>query len=94
MLKSKRLFVNIAIFGSFLLLPFMPWYIPFLGAVYASWKITYYEIILFGFIIDLSFESSHFFTIFSHPFPFPFTILAVAIFIILILLKKRLRFYA
>jgi hypothetical protein len=59
MFKSKRTFVNIAIFGSFLILPFLPWYVPFACAIVASWYFSYYEFIFLGFLMDIFFASSH-----------------------------------
>ncbi len=59
MFKSKRTFVNIAIFGAFLFIPFLPWYVPFAGAIIASWYFSYYEFLLLGFLMDVFFASSH-----------------------------------
>lgn len=94
MFKSKRFYINILIFGSMVFLPFVPWYLPFIGAMIACWYMNYYEIILLGFLIDATFMSAHFFTIFSKPFYFPFTFLSFAILIALKALKNRLRLYS
>jgi hypothetical protein len=63
MFKSKRTLVNIAIFGSFILIPFLPWYIPFVGAIIASWYFSYYEFLILGFLIDVFFASSYMSTV-------------------------------
>lgn len=92
MSKSKRTLVNIGIFGTLLLLPFVPWYFIFVASIIASWHYTYYEFLLVGFIIDLSYDSNVFFTVFNHPFPLPWTLFAAAILAVLHLVKKRVRF--
>lgn len=65
-------------------MPFMPWYVPFLSAVIAAWYFDYYEIMLLGFLMDLSYASHD----------MVFTFLSAAALIVLQLVKKRVRFYA
>lgn len=92
MLKSKRLYGNIIVFGIFFLLAEAPWYLPFiLGAIFL-WLIgNYYEYILLGFIMDISYGSGHLFSIFYHKFPLPFTVSAAAMFLAFQIIKKRIR---
>lgn len=59
MFKSKRTLVNIGIFGSFIMIPFLPWYVPFVCAIIASWYFSYYEFLILGFLMDVFFASSH-----------------------------------
>lgn len=94
MSRSKRLSANIALFGSVLFLPFMPWYVPFVAGAIIAWYAPYYELILLGFILDLTYASGYFFYPFGTSFPLPFTCLAGLILIILHVIKKRVRFYA
>lgn len=110
MFKSKRTITNIGIFGSFILLPFLPWYILFVAGIVASWYFTYYEFIVLGFLMDMFFASSHMslgdteLTLqTSLPYmssaptfigTFFFTGITACIVFVLQLLKKRVRFYS
>lgn len=109
MFKSKRALVNIVLFGSFLTLPFLPWYAVFIVGTISAWYFTYYEFILLGFLMDISFSSSHMSMVTkeividsSIPFvsaapsfigTFFFTLIAAAIVLVLQIIKKRVRFY-
>ncbi len=109
MFKSRRTLANILIFGSFILFPFLPWYIPFAGGIIAAWYFSYYEFILLGFLMDIFFTSSHmsivgreFVIESSIPFvaatpsflgTFFFTLIAAVIVFVLQMIKKRVRFY-
>lgn len=91
MLKSKRLYANVLVFGIFFFLTSIPWYVPFvIGLIYLAY-IPYYELILLGFLIDLTYSSSHFFSINSHKVSLPFTILTGILVLIFQILKKRIR---
>lgn len=110
MFKSKRLLVNIFIFGVFLFVPFSPWYIAYSVAIVACWYFSYYEIILLGFLMDLMFSSAHMSLVskqvlFETYVPFMssapsyvgalfFTFISAGIFIVLQMIKKRVRFYS
>ncbi len=110
MFKSKRALVNIVIFGSFLFIPFLPWYVPFACGVIYAWYVAYYELILLGFLMDVFFSSSHMSIVTKEviidstiPFvssaptfigTFFFTLIAGAIVFILQMIKKRVRFYS
>ena len=110
MFKSKRTITNIALFSVFLFLPFVPWYVPFVAGVVASWYVTYYEFIVLGFLMDMFFASSHmslgkevFVQTSQIPYissaptffgTFFFTLITAFIVFILQLLKKRVRFYS
>jgi hypothetical protein len=110
MFKSRRTLANILLFGSFALLPFMPWYALFVGGAIAAWYFPYYEFILLGFLMDVSFSSSHMSMVTkelvidsSIPFvssapsllgTFFFTLISAAIVLVLQIVKKRVRFYS
>ena len=85
MFKLKRLFTSIIIRFSIFILP---WWVPVLLSVIASWYCFYYEIILIGFILDLLYRSD----VFIH-FPMFFTIVLTIGMLLLRFLKKQLRFY-
>lgn len=109
MFKSKRAFVNISIFGSFLLIPFLPWYVPFISGVIAAWYFSYHELIFLGFLMDVFFASSHMSLVTKDvvidstvPFisgapsfigTFFFTLISASIVLVLQMVKKRVRFY-
>ncbi len=89
MFKSKRFLANVAMFGSFFFLPFMPWYIPFLIGAFTSWYYIFYEFILLGFLMDLMFVSAHFAYI-----PIFFTYIAALVVVVFQTIKNKVRFYA
>ena len=92
MFKSKRLYANIIIFGIFFLVAEAPWYMPFiLGAVFLWFIGNYYELILLGFIMDISYGSGHFFSIFSHKLSLPFTLVSAALVFAFQIIKKMIR---
>ena len=91
MFKSKRLYINSIVFGSFLFMPIVPWYLPFAIAGMTAWYMTYYEFIALGFLMDIAYGSASNFSLFSHHFPLPLTVLAMAILFIFETLKKRIR---
>lgn len=92
MLRSKRLYVNILVFGLFLLMPACPWYVPFIIACIALWYLGYYEIILLGFLIDIAYASASFFSVFSHYVALPFTILAAILVYAVSTIQRQMRF--
>lgn len=110
MFKSKRTLVNILLFGSFALVPFFPWYALFIVGIISAWYFSYYEFILLGFLMDVSFSSSHMSIVTkeividsSIPFvsaapsiigTFFFTCIAASIVFVLQIIKKRVRFYS
>jgi hypothetical protein len=81
-------------FGSFFLLPFMPWYIPFLIGAFASWYYILYEFILLGFFMDIMFASGHFVQLSTFHAPLFFTFLSALLIILLQTIKNKVRFYA
>jgi hypothetical protein len=91
MFRSKRLYVNIAVFGIFFFVPILPWYIPFLIAAFAAWFFKYYELVALGFLMDVAYDSSHFFSLFSHSFPLPFTVFSLILVLILPNIRSRFR---
>ncbi len=91
MFKSKRSYVNILVFGSFLFLPMVPWWVPFIIGIVAAWYFNYYELMLLAFLMDIAYGSAYFFSFFSFGFALPFTVLAAAIILVLETLKKRIR---
>lgn len=94
MLRSRRLYANIFVFGTFFFVPLCPWYVTFLLGAVSAWYVDYYELIFLGFLMDIAYGSSRFFSIFSHGFPLPFTVLAAVIVVILQTIKKRVRSHA
>jgi hypothetical protein len=98
------------IFGTFLFIPFAPWYLTYVSAIVAVWYFEYYEIILLGFLMDLMFASSHMSlvskqVVFDTYIPYIskaptyigalfFTFISAFIFVVLQMIKKRVRFYA
>lgn len=72
----------------------MPWYIPYIVALVAAWHYAFYEILILGLLMDLAFDSAHFFTVYEQPFTYPFLILSAAALVVLQSVKKRVRFYA
>lgn len=91
MLRSKRLYANLIIFGIFLFVPISPWYLPFFLGIIAAWYMSYYELILLGFLMDVAYGSVHFFTAFSPRFAIPLTVLSAAVLALLHIIKKRIR---
>jgi len=94
MFRSKRLYINILVFGLFFFTPITPWYVLFAIGAYVSWLFPYYEFMLLGFLMDVTYSSGHFFAIFGHPFPLPMTVSAAILVIALQAIKKKVRFYA
>lgn len=110
MFKSKRALVNILIFSSFVLVPFFPWYALFIAGTITAWYFSYYEFILLGFLMDISFSSSHMSMVTKEividstiPFvsaapsfigTFFFTLISASIVLVLQIVKKRVRFYS
>jgi len=92
MFKSKRLYVNVAVFGLFLFVPIAPWYASFAIAAIAAWYMPgYYELIALGFLMDMAYESAAASSVFSQSFALPLTVLAVCLVFGLEALKKRIR---
>lgn len=94
MFKSKRFLANVSMFGSFFLLPFMPWYIPFLIGSFVSWYYVFYEFILLGFLMDIIFMSREFVLFSSVHIPLFFTFLSALVTVVLQTIKNKVRFYA
>lgn len=91
MFRSKRLYVNIVVFGGFLFVPILPWYVSFAVAGMVAWYMTYYELILLSFLMDIAYGSAYNFSLFSRHFPLPLTFLAIAILFAFEALRKRIR---
>ncbi len=94
MFKSKRFLANIAMFGSFFFLPFMPWYIPFLIGAFTSWYYIFYEFVLLGFLMDIMFASKHFVHVSDMHISLFFTIISALLIFMLQTIKNKVRFYA
>ncbi len=94
MFKSKRLFANVVVFGTLFLLPMIPWYVPLVIAVWASWHFMYYEILILGALMDILFKSDLFFAVHGIAFPYPFLAAAAASLAILQVIKRKVRFYS
>lgn len=92
MLRSKRLYVNILVFGLFLLVPACSWYVPFLIACVALWYMGYYELIILGFLMDIAYSSGSFASLFSHSVALPFTILAALLVYAVSTIQRQMRF--
>ena len=91
MFRSRRLYANVVIFGSFLFLPMVPWYVPFVLGAIAAWHVAYYELIALGFLMDVAYGSTYFFNPFSWHFPLPFTLLGIILVLGLRAIKRRVR---
>ena len=110
MFKSKRTLVNILIFGTFIFIPFLPWYVLFIAGTISAWYFAYYEFIALGLLMDIMFSSSHLSVVTkeividsSIPFvsgapsfigTFFFTLISASIVLVLQIVKKRVRFYS
>ncbi|MBP6974446.1 MAG: hypothetical protein KBB54_00715 [Candidatus Pacebacteria bacterium] len=103
MFKSKRALVNIVLFGSFIFVPFLPWYIPFAIGIVAAWYLSYYEFIALGFLMDVFFASRYMSAVSDVPLvagasfilrTFFFTLITAGIVFVLQMIKKRVRFYS
>ena len=95
MWKSKRLYFNLVMFGLFVTVPVLPWYLVCIVGIMGVWYVPeFYEFIALGFLIDVSYGSIYFFKAVGHPFPLPFTILSAVCFAILQVIKNKVRFYS
>ncbi len=94
MSRSRRWLISFLIFGAFLFVPVMPWYVIAIAGILAAWRTAYYELIFLGFLADLSFSSSSFISFYSVPLPLFFTVSAAIIVFVLQTIKKKVRFYA
>lgn len=94
MLKSKRLYINLLIFGLFFFALPVPWYVPFIIGSVFSWYVIFYEFLVLGLLMDCAFASGHFSTIAGRPFPLFFTLGAALIVVMLQTIKNKVRFYA
>lgn len=90
MSSLKRILVNIAVVFS---LFFLPWWIVVIVSIYMCWQCDYYEIILWGFLIDVFYRSQYFFHIGEH-YIYGFTLGALVTLFVLRKLKKRVRLNA
>lgn len=110
MFRSKRTLVNIILFGTFILVPFIPWFVLFIIGILGAWYFSYYEFIVLGLLMDIMFSSSHMSIVTkeividsSIPFvsgapsfigTFFFTLISASIVLVLQIVKKRVRFYS
>ncbi|MES3005599.1 MAG: hypothetical protein V4664_01485 [Patescibacteria group bacterium] len=91
MSNSKRALVDIAILASIF---FFPWWVGCIIAITACWFCDFYEIIFFGFLMDIFYDSGLFFHVGEHFISYAFTLMAFLILFILRKLKKRVRLNA
>lgn len=69
---------------------FTPWYIPAVLGIVIFWKYSLSEIIFFGMIMDILFDSPHNFKIGMFPM-LTFTVSAAIIMIVITKLKEKIR---